>query len=81
MIGWQDERGLWLRRGVLLLVVYGAVISTWTIYNLGMWGNFVIGSNQLMPALWRGAVQTDGTPKQNDALLLENPDDVRPRRL
>lgn len=78
MIGWHDQRGLWLRRGVLLLVVYTAVISMWTIYNLGMWGNFVIGSNQLMPALWRGAVQNDGAPDENDALLLENPDDIRP---
>lgn len=78
ILGWRNQLGWWLSRGLLLLVVYGVIISTWTIYNLGMWGNFVIGSNQLMPALWRGAVQNDGTPDENDALLLENADDVRP---
>lgn len=31
-----------------------------------------------MPALWRGAVTNDGTPQENDELLLDNPDDVRP---
>lgn len=78
IVGGRSQFGMWLRRGILLLIVYTAVISTWTIYNLGMWGNFVIGSNQLMPALWRGAVSNDGTPEENDALLLENPDEVRP---
>lgn len=78
MIGWRNQFGLWLRRSLLLIIVYGAVVLTWTFYNWGMWGNFVIGSNQLMPAIWRGAVQNDGSPAENDALLLENPDDVRP---
>lgn len=78
MIGWHDEFGKWLKRGLLLLVVYSAVVLIWTSYNLGMWGTFVIGSNQLMPAIWRGAVQNDGSPQENDALLLENPDAVRP---
>lgn len=78
MVGGRLQLGVWLRRGILLLIVYTAVIATWTIYNLGMWGNFVIGSNQLMPALWRGAVTNDGTPQENDELLLDNPDDVRP---
>ena len=78
MIGWRTEFGLWFRRGLLLFVVYSAVVLTWTVYNWGMWGTFVIGSNQLMPAIWRGAVQTDGTPAENDALLIDDPDAVRP---
>ena len=78
LIGRQNQFGLWLRRAILLLIVYSAVVSTWTIYNMGMWGRFVVGSNQLMPAIWRGAVQNDGTPAENDALLLDNPEDVRP---
>jgi len=78
MIGWRNQFGLWLRRGLLLLIVYSAVVLTWTIYNWGMWGTFVIGSNQLMPAIWRGAVQNDGSPAENDALLLDDPDVVRP---
>jgi 4-amino-4-deoxy-L-arabinose transferase-like glycosyltransferase len=78
LVGWRNQLGLWFRRGILLLIVYSAVVSMWTIYNVGMWGTFVIGSNQLMPAIWRGAVQNDGTPAENDALLLDNPDDIRP---
>lgn len=78
LVGGREKVGLWFRRGIILLVVYGAVVLTWTVYNLGMWGTFVIGSNQFMPALWRGAVSVDGTPQENDALLLENADDVRP---
>lgn len=78
MIGYRNGFGVWLRRALVLLLVYGAVVSTWTVYNVGMWGRFVIGSDQLMPALWRGAVQNDGAPDENDALLLENPDDINP---
>jgi 4-amino-4-deoxy-L-arabinose transferase-like glycosyltransferase len=78
MLGWRNQLGLWFRRGLLLLIVYSAVVLTWTIYNFGMWGTFVIGSNQLMPALWRGAVQNDGAPDENDELLLDNPDDIHP---
>jgi len=78
MVGYRNNMGVWLRRGILLLVVYGLLISTWTIYNVGMWGRVVIGSDQLMPAIWRGAVQNDGDPDENDALLLENPEDIRP---
>lgn len=78
MIDWRNQLGLWLRRGILLLIVYSAVVLTWTIYNMGMWGTFVIGSNQLMPSIWRGAVQNDGAPDDNDALLLANPDVVHP---
>ena len=78
MIGWRNQLGLWFRRGLLLLIVYSAVVLTWTFYNWGMWGTVIIGSNQLMPAIWRGAVQNDGTPAQNDALLLDDPDAVNP---
>ena len=78
MLGWRNNLGLWFRRGILLLIVYSAVVLTWTFYNWGMWGTVIIGSNQLMPAIWRGAVENDGTPAQNDALLIDNPDDVHP---
>jgi len=78
MVGYRNQFWVWFKRGVLLLVVYGLLASTWTVYNLGTWGRFVIGSDQLMPAIWRGAIQNDGDPDENDALLLDNPDDVRP---
>lgn len=78
ILGFRHHIGLWFKRGLLLLLVYTLLASTWTIYNLGMWNRVVIGSTQLMPALWRGAVENDGTPQENDALLIENPEDVRP---
>ncbi len=71
---------LWMRRptqgaatrklALLLLLTYGALLSTWTIYNLALWNRLVIVSDQLMPAIWRGVETDDGSPAQNDALLL-----------
>lgn len=58
-------------RALLLLIVYAAVISTWTVYNLVSWNRFIIVSDQMMGALWRGAERNDGTPEHNDRLLLE----------
>ena len=61
----------WRRHILLLLVVYAAMVSTWTTYNLLNWNRFVIVSDQLMATLWRGAERNDGSPEQNDRLLLE----------
>lgn len=58
----------------LMLVFYGATVSTWTLHNL-QYGRLVIASNQFMPAVWRGAVTTDGSPQENDAQLLR-PEDI-----
>jgi hypothetical protein len=66
-----------LRYGVLLLGVYGVVVGTWTVYNALRYNRFVITSTQLMPAIWRGAVNNDGSPQENDALLIR-PDEVDP---
>ena len=63
-----------LKTSVVLLLVYTATIGTWTVYNLAQHDRFVIVSNQFMPAVWRGAVTDDGSPQQNDALLLPTPD-------
>ena len=71
---WLGRRQLlprWRRRCLLLLIIYTAIVSTWTIYNLAKWNRFVVVSDQLMGALWRGAESRDGTPQENDALLLE----------
>jgi len=61
----------WRHRCLLLLLVYTAMVSTWTLYNLVNWNRFVIVSDQLMGALWRGAESDDGAPEHNDSLLLE----------
>ena len=71
---WLSRRHLlpsWRRRCLLLLLVYTAIVSTWTIYNLASWNRLVIVSDQLMGALWRGAERNDGSPEHNDRLLLE----------
>ena len=60
----------WRGQITLLLTVYLAVLSTWTVYNLALWDRFVFVSDRLLPAIWRGLETEDGSPKQNDALLL-----------
>ena len=71
-LGRQIRLPSWRRHCLLLLLVYGALVSTWTIYNILNWNRFVIVSDQLMGALWRGAESRDGTPQQNDRLLLDS---------
>ena len=61
-----------LLAGVALLLPYIATVSTWTIHNALAYQRFVIGSDQLMPAVWRGAVENDASPQHNDALLGED---------
>ena len=73
------RRGLvsnWRRNATLLLTIYLAILSSWTIYNLALWDRFVFVSDRLLPAIWRGLESEDGSPEQNDALLLagEEPD-------
>ncbi len=64
----------WRMHSLLLLVVYAAMVSTWTIHNLLNWNRMVIVSDQMMAALWRGAESNDGSPAHNDALLLDGLD-------
>jgi 4-amino-4-deoxy-L-arabinose transferase-like glycosyltransferase len=63
----QWKRGLLL--GLLLLLSHALITSSWTIHNWFNYGRFVVGSTQLMPAIWRGAVDQDASPQQNDQLL------------
>ncbi|MCY3780613.1 MAG: phospholipid carrier-dependent glycosyltransferase [Chloroflexi bacterium] len=72
LLGRRQLSTVWRRLSVLLIVVYALVVATWTIYNIVLWGRLVIVSDQLLPALWRGAVTQDGSPAQNDALLLQD---------
>lgn len=66
--GWKNWRRVLPLAGAFLLV-YGGAVSTWTIYNWVQWDRFVIGSDQLMPVIWRGAVTYDSNPWVNDELL------------
>jgi 4-amino-4-deoxy-L-arabinose transferase-like glycosyltransferase len=57
--------------GFILLAAYSGIVSTWTIHNVIRSNRIIIGSNQFMPAVWRGATEDDGSPRQNDELLGE----------
>ena len=70
--GQSGGRLRWFSKSLLLMVVYAALLSTWTIHNLLLWNRFVILSDQLMPAIWRAAVTNDGSPTENDELLLQD---------
>ena len=61
----------WRGKAVLLLAIYALIVSTWTVYNLALWDRFVLASDQLLATIWRGFERDDGSPQQNDALLLE----------
>ncbi len=58
------------RHVTLFLIIYLAIVSLWTVYNLALWDRFVFVSDRLLPAVWRGLETDDGSPQQNDALLL-----------
>ena len=62
----------WRSLSLVLLAVYAVILSTWSIYNFVLWDRVVVVSNQLLPALWRGAETADGAPTANDALLLQD---------
>jgi len=56
---------------LLFLVAYAFIFFSWTAFTSLYYEWTVIGSNQLLPAIWRGAVEGDGSPEQNDELLGE----------
>lgn len=68
------HRNNW-RHGLLLVLgiflSFSLTISTWTVYNWVNYQRLIIVSNQFVPAIWRGAVEGDGSPEQNDELLGE----------
>lgn len=60
----------WRKSVALLLTIYLVILSTWTVYNLALWDRFVFVSDRMLPAVWRGLESEDGSPQQNDELLL-----------
>lgn len=70
LLGRRRLLGDWRRACLLFLLAYSAIVSTWTLHNLVLWDRLVIVSDQLLGTLWRGAEANDGSPQQNDALLL-----------
>ena len=74
LLGRRRLLGDWRRACLLFLLAYSALVSTWTLHNLVLWDRLVIVSDQLLGTLWRGAEANDGSPQQNDALLLAGVD-------
>ncbi|MEL6306585.1 MAG: phospholipid carrier-dependent glycosyltransferase [Chloroflexota bacterium] len=52
-----------------LLLAYALMTLTWTAYTSLYYEWTVIGSNQFIPAVWRGAVETDINPFLSDQAL------------
>ncbi len=68
LVGWREKRR-WLPYALALLLVYGATVSIWSVYNL-QWGRIVIASDQFVPAFWRGAVADEGGHREVDESFL-----------
>ncbi|MBK8026875.1 MAG: glycosyltransferase family 39 protein [Chloroflexi bacterium] len=60
-------RGGW-RRVVVLLVVYAAVVSTWTLYSAARWGRFVIAADGFAAFLYVGATGWQGPQAVDERL-------------
>jgi 4-amino-4-deoxy-L-arabinose transferase-like glycosyltransferase len=71
LVRWRISWRQAVLAGLLLLVCHGAVTLTWTARNGLLYDRFIIGSDQMTAALWRGATTEDGSPQENDALLGE----------
>lgn len=52
----------------LLLISYAFMVLSWTAYTSLYYEWTVIGSNQFLPAIWRGAVEGDSSPQINDEI-------------
>lgn len=59
-----------LSYGALLLLAYGAMMSTWTLYKWVNFGRIEFASTQMLPTLWRGAVEGDESPQAMDEILM-----------
>ena len=67
-------RKTWLQAltpAIAFLLIYAIGVGSWTAYNVLVYQRVVIASDQLAPAIWRGASTEDGSPRQNDDLLGE----------
>lgn len=65
---WLTHRTRWIRLSLGVLVSYGLIISTWTVYNLIVWDRLVIGGEGFLSLVQQG---TTGqmSPQQADAAL------------
>jgi 4-amino-4-deoxy-L-arabinose transferase-like glycosyltransferase len=73
------HRAQWKRLALALLVSYGAVVSTWTIYNALVWHRLIIGSEGMTGNLFLSAIGY-ASPQQVDETLNITPDDSEAQR-
>jgi hypothetical protein len=59
------HRARWPRLALALLVSYGLVASTWTIYNALVWDRVVIGGEGFLSFIYQGAT-TKASPQELD---------------
>jgi hypothetical protein len=57
-----------LKRALWLLLVYGVVVSTWTVYNLARWQRLVVGGEGLAAFLYIGSTGWDGAINVDERL-------------
>lgn len=67
------QRDRWRRLALALLLSYGAVVATWTVYNLAVWERLVIGGEGLLGTLYIGA-EGRAAPEDVDAQLGVSPE-------
>ena len=67
------ERARWTRLAAALLVSYGLVVSTWTVYNLAVWDRLVIGGEGLWSFIYQGA-EGHASPEDTDNQIGITPD-------
>ncbi|MCD4684398.1 MAG: glycosyltransferase family 39 protein [Anaerolineae bacterium] len=74
------HRERWGRLAAALLITYGAVISTWTVYNLIVWERLVIGGEGIISFVYQGA-ENEGSPDEIDDILGVQDQDDRAEKM
>jgi 4-amino-4-deoxy-L-arabinose transferase-like glycosyltransferase len=73
------HRARWKQLALALLVSYGLVISTWTIYNALVWKRLVIGGEGFWSFVYQGAT-SKASPEELDEGLGISPENVDEQR-
>lgn len=73
--GWR----MGLKQSIVILAVYGALVSTWTIHNWVKWQRLVIGSDGMASFIYMGSKEEGWQgPDQTDAMLNEDVPELTP---
>lgn len=77
------HRARWRRLALALVVSYGLVISTWSVYNWLVWERLVIGGEGFLSLVYQGATHKASPEEADEALNLspETADEQRDEAL